>query len=161
MLGGLRPACWPVPLYQNGSGVATWLFLLVTFVILRRVLVKLSSEVGKILLTAVSAGRRHGPARITGGPEGDRAARVAVPEPAPRAGHRRDIPDREVLRRPRRGAGQVRDGAPRHGGRRAGHRHSGSVRILPPVVLPGSRCPGRLRAGGAGAGQARTPRRPQ
>ena len=49
-----------------------------------------------------------------GGPEGDGAARVAVPEPAPRAGHRSGVPGRRVLRRPRRGAGQVRDGARRH-----------------------------------------------
>ena len=61
---------------------------LVFFNALRCVAVRWSCNVGKIFLTTVSAGRRHGPARIIGGPEGDRAARVAVPEPAPRAGHR-------------------------------------------------------------------------
>jgi len=46
-------------------------------------------------------------------------------------------------------------------GRRAGHRHGGSVRVLPAVVLPGRRRAGRLRPGRPGAGQARAPRRPQ
>ena len=50
--------------------------------------------VGKIILTIRSAGRRHGPARTLRGPEGDRAARVTVPEPASRAGHRRGVPGR-------------------------------------------------------------------
>jgi hypothetical protein len=45
--------------------------------------VRWSRNIGKISLTIVSTGRRHGPARITGGPEGGGAARVAVPEPAP------------------------------------------------------------------------------
>ena len=45
--------------------------------------------------------------------------------------------------------------------RRAGHRDSGGVRVLPAVVLPGRRRAGRVRAGRAGAGQARAPRRPQ
>jgi hypothetical protein len=39
-----------------------------------------------------------------------------------------------VLRRPRRRAGQIRDGAPRPRGRRTGHRDR--VRVLPAVVLP-------------------------
>ena len=72
------------------------------------------------------------------------AARVAVPEPAPGAGHRRGVPGRRVLRRPRRGAGQVRDGAPRQRRRRTGDRDRGGVRVLPAVVLPRGR-----RAGGA------------
>ena len=52
-------------------------------------------------------------ARRQGGPEpeGGRAGRVAVPEPAPGAGDRPGVPGQRVLRRPRRGAGQVRDGA--------------------------------------------------
>src|SRR6266571_638514 len=85
---------------------------LVLFAVLRRVVVRWLLNSGKIALTTVPAGRRHGPARIIGGPEGDRAARVAVPEPAPRAGHRRGVRGRGLLRRPRHGAGQVRDGAP-------------------------------------------------
>jgi hypothetical protein len=51
--------------------------------------------------------------------------------------------------------------APCHGGRRAGHRHRSSVRVLPAVVLLGRRRAGRLRPGRAGAGHARAPRRPQ
>ena len=109
---------------------------LVFFNALWCVAVRWSRNVGKIFLT--SAGRRHGPARIIGGPEGDGAARVAVPEPAPRAGHRSGVPGRGVLRCPRRGAGQVRDGAPRQRGRRIGHRDSRGVRVLPAVVLPGA-----------------------
>ena len=53
-----------------------------------------SLNVGKIILTIISAGRRHGPARTRGGPESDGAARVAVPEPASRAGHRSGVPCR-------------------------------------------------------------------
>ena len=81
-----------------------------------------------------------------------------MPEPASRAGHRRGVPCRRLLRRPRRGAGQVRDGAPRPRGRRAGDRDRGGVRVLPAAVLPGRCRPGGIRAGGAGAGQARAPR---
>ena len=72
-----------------------------------------------------------GPRRIARGPEGDRAARVAVPESSSRAGQRSDVPGRGVLRRPRRGPGQVRDGAPGQRGRRLGHHGGGGVRVLP------------------------------
>jgi len=58
--------------------------------------------------------------------------------PHPRAGHRPGFPGRGVLRPPGRGAGQVRDGAPRQRGRRTGDRDSGGVRVLPAVVRPGS-----------------------
>src|ERR1019366_1807946 len=131
------------------------------FVVLWRVVVEWLPKVGIILITFISTGRRRGPARITRGPEGDGTARVAVPEPGSRAGDRPGVPGRGVLRRPGHGAGQVRDGAPCHGGRRAGHRRGGGVRVLPAVVLPGSRGASRVRAGRTGAGQARAPRRPQ
>src|SRR5260370_10139594 len=158
---------WITPFTITGRGRSSRighgypLIFLAFFVCLRRVAARRSSYYGKIPLTTVSSGRRHGPARITGGPESHRAARVAVPEPAPRAGARRGLPGRGLLRRPRRGAGQIRDGAPRQRGRRTGYRDRGGVRVLPAVVLPGSRRAGRLRPGRAGTGQARAPRRPQ
>src|SRR6266704_6887120 len=130
-----------MPFTVIGRGRSSWvrhrypLTFVPFFVFLWRVAARRSPGYGKITLTAVSAGRRHGPARITGRPEGHRAARVAVPEPAPRAGHRPGVPGRGFLRRPRHGAGQVRDGAPRQRGRRPGNRDSGSVRGLPAVVL--------------------------
>src|SRR6185295_8396892 len=64
---------------------------------------------GIISLTAERLRRRHGQARTRRGPEGSGAARGAVPEPASRAGVRCGVPGRGVLRRPRRGPGQVRD----------------------------------------------------
>ena len=51
--------------------------------------------------------RRQGQTR----PQGGRAGRGALPEPAPGAGDRSGVPGQRLLRRPRRGAGQVRDGA--------------------------------------------------
>jgi hypothetical protein len=41
-----------------------------SFGTLRRAVLQWLLDTGKILLTVVSAGRRHGPARIIGGPEG-------------------------------------------------------------------------------------------
>src|SRR5438105_4973762 len=93
---------------ERGRSRYSLIFLVVSHS-LRRVVMTSSLTVGKIILTVVSAGRWHGAARTVRGPEGDGAARVAVPEPASRAGHRRGVPFRGVLRRPRRGAGQVRD----------------------------------------------------
>ena len=51
-----------------------------------------------------------------------------LPEPPPRAGHRPGVPGQRLLRRPRRGAGQVRDGAQGQGRRRPGHRGRRGVR---------------------------------
>ena len=135
--------------------------LLVILVVIRRASARWLLCDGKISITNKSAGRQRGAARIIGGPEGDGTARIAVPEPASRAGDRSGVPGRGVLRYPRRGAGQVRDGAPRHARRRAGHRDGRGVRVLAAVVLPGRRRTSRLRPGRPGAGQARTPRRPQ
>ena len=50
---------------------------------LRRVVATAFPEVGKIILTVTSPGRRYDPASTLGGPESDRAARVTMPEPAP------------------------------------------------------------------------------
>ena len=49
----------------------------------------------------------------------------------------------------------MRDGAPGSAGRRASHRDRRSVRVLPPVVLPGGRRPRVLRARGAGRARPR------
>ena len=65
------------------------------------------------------------------GPQGGRAGRGAVPEPAPGAGDRPGVPGQRLLRRPGRGAGQVRDGAQGQGRRRPGHRGRRGVRVLP------------------------------
>src|SRR5258708_8452521 len=111
MSGRLRRTHSAAP--PSGIWFSILAIFLAFFDVLRRVAVKLPRNTGKILLTTVSAGRQHGTARITGGPEGDRAARVTVPEPPPRAGHRRDVRFRGLLRRPRRPAGPIRDGSPR------------------------------------------------
>src|SRR6266487_4903096 len=63
---------------------------------------------GKIILTLIRTGRRHDRAARQTRPQGDRAGRGALPEPAPGTGHRRGVQLRRLLRRPRLGAGQVR-----------------------------------------------------
>jgi hypothetical protein len=95
------------------------------------------------------------------GPQGGGADAGALPEPAPRAGDRPGIPGQRLLRRPGRGAGQVRDGAQGQGWRRPGHRGRRGVRVLPPGLLRRGRGAGVGRARRAGAGQARAARRPQ
>src|SRR5260370_3100657 len=72
---------------------------------------------GKIFLTVFVIRRRHGQAGYRTGPEGGRACPGALPEPASGAGARPGVPVQRLLRRPRPGAGQVRDGAA-GGGRR-------------------------------------------
>ena len=66
---------------------------------------------GKIILTSIRMRRRHGRAAEQARPQGGGAGRRAVPEPAPGAGDRPGVPGQRLLRRPGRGAGQVRDGA--------------------------------------------------
>ena len=95
---------------------------------IRRVAATASLYRGKTVITAMLVGRRYAGPGTRGRPECDVAAGGAVPEPAPRAGDRPGVPGRGVLRRPGRGAGQGRDGAPRHDGRRAGHRGVGYSR---------------------------------
>jgi hypothetical protein len=75
----ITPGAFPGPALSGRAWYGFAENFLVFFNALRCVAVRC----GKIFLTIASAGRRHGPARITGGPEGDGAARVAVPEPAP------------------------------------------------------------------------------
>ena len=116
---------------------------------------------GKIVLTLIRMRRRHGRAAGQARPQGGGAGRRAVPEPAPRAGHRPGVPGQRLLRRPGRGAGQVRDGAQGQGRRRPGHRGRRGVRVLPPRVLRRRRRAGILRAGRAGPRQARAARRQQ
>ena len=95
------------------------------------------------------------------GPQGGGAGRGALPEPAPGAGDRPGVPGQRLLRRPGRGAGQVRDGAQGRGRRRPGHRGRRGVRVLPARVLRRGRRAGVLRAGRAGARAARAARRQQ
>src|SRR6266851_5672578 len=73
---------------------------------------------GKIILTLIRMRRRHGRAAGQAGPQGGGAGAGTVPEPAPRAGDRSGVPGQRLLRRPGRGAGQVRDGAQGQGRRR-------------------------------------------
>ena len=73
--------------------------------------VRTVSMSGKIFLTAMMIRRWHGQAGYRTGPEGGRACRGPLPEPAPGAGDRPGVPGQRLLRRPGRGAGQVRDGA--------------------------------------------------
>ena len=117
---------------------------------------------GRIILTVIGMRRRHGQAAgRRDRSEGGRAGRGTLPEPAPGAGDRPGVPGQRVLRRPGRGAGQVRDGAQGPGRRRPGHRGRGRVRVLPPGLLHRSGRAGVLRAGRAGPRQARAARRQQ
>ena len=90
---------------------------------------------GKIILTSARVRRRRGQEAGQAGPQGGGAGGGAVPEPAPGAGDRCGVPGQRLLRRPGRGAGQVRDGAQGQGGRRPGHRGRRSVRVFPARVL--------------------------
>src|SRR5260370_19535094 len=121
----------------------------------------LASMTGKIIVTVTMTGRRHGRAAAQIRPQGGRASRHALPEPAPGAGDRSGVPGQRVLRRPRRGPGQIRDGAAGQGGRRPGHRGRRGVRVLPARLLPGGLRPGTLRAGRPGPGPARAARAAQ
>src|SRR5712691_3258707 len=76
---------------------------------------------GKIILTWIRMRMRHGRAAGQAGPQGGGAGAGAVPEPAPGAGDRPGVPGQRLLRRPGRGAGQVRDGAQGQGRRRPGY----------------------------------------
>src|SRR5450759_5475358 len=73
--------------------------------------VRKTSMSGKIFLTAMMIRRRHSQAGYRTGPKGGHACRGPLPEPAPGAGDRPGVPGQRLLRRPGRGAGQVRDGA--------------------------------------------------
>ena len=102
-------------------------------------------------------------ARREGGNDPKEAALAATRCLNPHPEQVRDpgVPGQRVLRRSRPGAGQVRDGAAGESRRRPGHRDGRGVRVLPAVVLPGSRRARGLRAGGAGPRPARAARRPQ
>ena len=102
-------------------------------------------------------------ARRQGGPDPKEAALAGARclNPHPEQVTRPGVPGQRLLRRPRRGAGQVRDGAQGQGRRRPGHRGRRGVRLLPAGVLRRGRGAGVLRAGRAGAGPARAARRPQ
>ena len=77
----------------------------------RRACAAAVSMPGRIFLTVIGMRRRHAQAGYQTGPEGSGAGRGALPEPAPRAGARSGVLVQRFLRRPRRGAGEVRDGA--------------------------------------------------
>src|SRR5580692_8325 len=113
---------------------------------------------GKIILTVPGMRRRHGQ---EAGSQGGGAGGRAVPEPAPGAGDRPGVPGQRLLRRPRRGAGQVRDGAEGRGRRRSGDRGRGGVRVLPAGLLRRGGRAGGLRAARSGAREARAARRQQ
>src|SRR5208283_3482366 len=142
------------------SSTATWVFLkkLVTRWLMS---VRTVSMSGKIFLTAMMLRRWHGQAGYQTGPEGGGAGRGPLPEPAPGAGDRPGVPGQRLLRRPGRGAGQVRDGAQGQGRRRPGDRGRRGVRVLPAGVLRRSRRAGVLGTGRAGARAARAARRQQ
>src|SRR5208282_3976029 len=91
-------------------GIVTWRFLkkLATRCLIS---VRTISISGKIFLTAMMIRRRHGQAGYQTGPKGGRACRGPLPDPAPGAGDRPGVRRQRFLRRPGRGAGQVRDGA--------------------------------------------------
>src|SRR5208337_5563360 len=141
-------------------GIITWKFLkkLATRWLISARTISIS---GKIFLTAMMIRRQHGQAGYQTGPQGGRACRGPLPEPAPGTGDRPGVPGQRLLRRPGRGAGQVRDGAQGQGRRRPGHRGRRGVRVLPPRVLRRGRRTGILRAGRAGPRQARAARRQQ
>src|SRR5271169_522244 len=140
--------------------ITTWVFLkkLATRWLMS---VRTISMTGKIFLTVMMLRRRHGQAGYQTGPKGGRACRGPLPEPAPGAGDLPGVPGQRLLRRPGRGAGQVRDGAQGQGRGRPGDRGRRGVRVLPPSVLRRGRRAGVLGAGRAGAGPARAARRQQ
>ena len=142
------------------SSITSWVFLekLATRWLIS---VRTVSVSGKIFLTAMMLRRRHGQAGYQTGPQGGRACRGPLPEPAPGAGDRPGVPGQRLLRRPGRGAGQVRDGAQGQGRRRPGDRGCRGVRVLPAGVLRRGRRAGVLGTGRAGAGQARAAQRQQ
>src|SRR5271166_6081095 len=93
--------------------------------------------------------------------EGGCAARQQDAASASGGGDRRGLRLGGVLRRPRRGAGEVRDAAP---GERGGHERElgrGGVRVLAAVLLPGGGRASDRRTAGVGAGQAGPPWRAQ
>src|SRR4029077_1078379 len=112
------------------SSTITWVFVkkLATRWLMSMRTVSIS---GKIFLTAMMLRRRHGQAGYQTGPQGGRACRGPLPEPAPGAGDRPGVPGQRLLRRPGRGAGQVRDGAQGQGRRRPGDRGRRGVRVFP------------------------------
>ena len=116
---------------------------------------------GKIVLTATRTGRQHGRAAGQTRSQGGRAARARCLNPHPEQVDRPGVLVQRVLRRPRRGAGQIRDGAEGQGGRRPCHRGRRGVRVLP--ARPTTRQPPRWNAPGwrGSSGQARAARRPQ
>ena len=118
--------------------------------IARRVATCLVLNAVRINLTYRRQVRRHGPQAAGRGPEDGGAARGALPQSPAGDGDRRAVRRGGVLRHPRSGAGQVRDGAGGPRGRRSRHASGGRVRVLPAVVLRhGGRAGGR-RAAGAG-----------
>ena len=115
--------------------------------IARRVATCLVLNAVRINLTYRRQVRRHGPQAAGRGPEDGGAARGALPQSPAGDGDRRAVRRGGVLRHPRSGAGQVRDGAGGPRGRRSRHASGGRVRVLPAVVLRhGGRAGGRRAA---------------
>src|SRR5260370_31045694 len=116
---------------------------------------------GKIFLTVRMSRGRHGQARERTGAQTGGAGPGAPPEPASRAGARSGLPGQRVLRRPRRGAGQIRDGAAGENPPRPPPPRGRRGRGLPAPPLPRRPPPGRPpAAGGAAAPRPAPPRGP-
>src|SRR5260370_354738 len=112
---------------------------------------------GKIFLTVRMSRRRHGQARERTGPQTGGAGPGALPEPASRAGARPGLPGQRVLRRPRPGAGQIRDGAAGRKRRAARAPGGRAGRVRPPPPPHWRARPAGPRATAREAGKHRAP----
>ena len=79
------------------------------------------------------------------------------PEPASGPGLRSAVPDVGLFRRPRPGAGQVRDGPPRSRGWTRGQPERGGLWLLAPIVLSRAGAARQGRHGRARAAKTRYP----
>jgi hypothetical protein len=117
---------------------------------------------GIIMITEVGRpeGSRHGEGSQAGC-EGPGAGGAGRAPPGPRARDGRAVPDRGILRSPRPGAGEVRDGAPRACRGRDGDGGGPGLRRVTADLLPGPAGAGRGGPAGVGAEAAGAPGRPQ
>ena len=97
----------------------------------------------------------HGQAHT--GSQNPSAPATGKPEPASGPGLRSAVPDVGLFRRPRPGAGQVRDGPPRARGWTRGQPERGGVWLLAPIVLSRAGAARPWRVGRARAAETRSP----